>query len=273
MERVAFLIEDTGERLSCLLNPNTVVMRRAAGVRLRRSASGELTGAHMADAPLLHTGGGVTELELELLFDVNIAGASIATDDVRALTRPFWDLAENFAGDAPGNVSGYARSRLRVVRFVWGKSWDIPGVVAAVAERVEHFTDGGAPQRSWMRMRLVRVSEAVSLSGASPATARTTAFAEGPSPTGLPAPTPPVSPESLESLRNLPLERTRTHPILGADQGDGGSEPRGRTSQRLDEISYRYYRRPDLWRVIAAANDIADPMHMPTGTVLRVPQL
>ena len=28
MERVAFLIEETNERLSCLLNPETLVMRR-----------------------------------------------------------------------------------------------------------------------------------------------------------------------------------------------------------------------------------------------------
>jgi nucleoid-associated protein YgaU len=69
-------------------------------------------------------------------------------------------------------------------------------------------------------------------------------------------------------LRALPPERTQAHEILGADQGEGG-----RAAQRLDEISYRYYQRPDLWRAIAAVNDISDPLHVPAGTVLRIPQL
>ena len=40
MERVAFLIEETNERLRCLLNPETLVLRRTAGVRPRQSATG-----------------------------------------------------------------------------------------------------------------------------------------------------------------------------------------------------------------------------------------
>ena len=31
MERVAFLIEETGERIACLLNPESLVVRRIAG--------------------------------------------------------------------------------------------------------------------------------------------------------------------------------------------------------------------------------------------------
>ncbi len=38
MERVAFLIEETGERIGCLLNPDSLVIRRSAGVQPRRSA-------------------------------------------------------------------------------------------------------------------------------------------------------------------------------------------------------------------------------------------
>ena len=60
MERVAFLIEDTNERLSCLLNPENLVVRRIAGVQPRRSAAGQLTGVGLADDPLLYTGGGRT---------------------------------------------------------------------------------------------------------------------------------------------------------------------------------------------------------------------
>src|SRR5512138_885882 len=129
MERVAFLIESTGERLGCLLNPESLVMRRLAGVRPRRSLSGQLSGTHMAEDELLYTGGGLTELRLDLLFDVTLAGSSFETDDVRDLTRPLWELAENSAGD-----DGFGRPPL--VRFVLGKSWNVPCVVAAVAERL-----------------------------------------------------------------------------------------------------------------------------------------
>ena len=49
MERAVFLIESTGERLGCLLNPESLVVRRQAGVRRRRSTGGLLTGAGQAD--------------------------------------------------------------------------------------------------------------------------------------------------------------------------------------------------------------------------------
>jgi hypothetical protein len=51
----------------------------------------------------------------DLLFDVAVSGSNIQTEDVRDLTRPLWDLAENVAGD-----DGFGR--LRLVRFVWGKA-------------------------------------------------------------------------------------------------------------------------------------------------------
>lgn len=90
MERVAFLIEDTGEHLGCLLNPETVVMQRSAGVEPRRSAGGKLSGTGLADDPLLFTGGGHTELRLDLLFDVDLAPALLHVQDVRQMTRPIW---------------------------------------------------------------------------------------------------------------------------------------------------------------------------------------
>src|SRR5947209_8164329 len=98
MERVAFLIEETGERLRCLLNPESLVMRRVAGIHPRHSAGGQVTGAGLTDDPLLYTGGGRTELELDLLFDLSLAGSSFTSDDIRDMTRPLWELAENAQG-------------------------------------------------------------------------------------------------------------------------------------------------------------------------------
>lgn len=154
MERVAFLIEETNERLRCLLNPETLVLRRTAGVRPRQSATGQVTGTGLADDPLLYTGGGRTELDLDLLFDVTLPGSSVTSADVRDLTAPLWRLAENNQATA-----GYGRPPL--VRLIWGKSWNIPGIVVAVAERLEFFTPSGVPQRSWLRLRLLRMAAPV----------------------------------------------------------------------------------------------------------------
>jgi hypothetical protein len=153
MERVAFLIEASNERLGCLLNPESLSLRREAGINSRASATGRLSGAGLSDDPLIYTGGGVTELDLDLLFDVSLAGSSIVSEDVRDLTRPLWNLAEN---SAPGSRD-YGRPP--VVRFIWGKAWNIPGVVVAVAERLEQFSQSGQPRRSWLRLRLRRVAE------------------------------------------------------------------------------------------------------------------
>ncbi|MCI0533961.1 MAG: hypothetical protein L0Z50_01915, partial [Verrucomicrobiales bacterium] len=152
MDRVGFLIEETGQRLGCLLNPETLEITRRSGVRSRRSLGGALTGRGLSDDPLLYTGGGITELQLDLLFDVSLAGSTIQTVNVRDLTAAFWELAENAEG-----ADGYGRAR--TVRFVWGKVWNIPAVVTDIAERFEQFTPEGVPQRSWVRMRLRRVAE------------------------------------------------------------------------------------------------------------------
>jgi hypothetical protein len=154
VERVTFLIEQTNQRVGCLLNPESLTLQRVAGVQPRRSLSGGLTGTALADDPLLYSGGGRTELRLDLLFDIGLAGSSISTGDVRDLTLPLWNLAENSS-----RRDRYGQPPL--VRFIWGKSWNILGVVVAVAEHLEDFTPGGTPRRSWLRLQMVRVDEAV----------------------------------------------------------------------------------------------------------------
>jgi len=246
MERVAFLIEETGERIGCLLNPDSLVIRRAAGVQPRRSAGGQLSGAGLGDDPLLYTGGGRTELEIDLLFDVSLADSTITTDDVRDLTRPLAGLAENTA-----SRESYKRPPL--VRFVWGKSWNVPGIVAAVAERFEQFSAGGAPQRSWLRMRLLRVSDP------------TTPLAQsGSLAGGSTEATHLAIPDSLDDL-DIPEEQINVHEIIGGGEGERAS------GDRLDEIAAAEYGDPALWRVLAMFNDIDDPLHLSPGTALRIP--
>src|SRR5437773_9766976 len=144
LERAAFLIEESGERIPCLLNPAGLVLRRVAGVRPRFSVGGPLTGAGVSDSPLLFTGGGTTEITMDLLFDVSLARSEPLPENVRELTEPLWRLAENEA-----KAGEYGRPP--AVRFVWGKAWNIPGVVVALAERLEYFTQAGTPRRSWLR--------------------------------------------------------------------------------------------------------------------------
>ncbi|MDQ5824434.1 MAG: hypothetical protein M3441_09545 [Chloroflexota bacterium] len=301
MERVAFLIEDTGERLGALLNPESLLMRRVAGVRPRRSISGPLSGAGLSDDPLLYTGGGRTELEFELLFDVTMAGSSLLTGNVRELTSPLWELSENKGSPGSG---AYAQPRL--VRFVWGKTWNVLGIVTAVAERLEQFNAEGAPQRSWLRMRLVRVSEPLSPGvGGDQTLATLPGLPEDLSGFGggdgcedimqmhevicggededeneeagvfVEAREPREAMEGREGEEgdlSVEAELTLEAAMLQAVSGDS---PRRGAGERLEEIAVRYYGESNahLWRLIAACNDIDDPTHLPCGTLLKIPAL
>ena len=246
MERVAFLIEDTGEHIACMLNPEDVVVRRIAGVRRRRSAGGVLTGAGLADDVLLYTGGGMTEMFLNLLFDVTLGGSSNPASDVRELTYPMWQLAEN-----DSDVQNYGRPPL--VRFVWGKSWNIPGVVASVAERFDYFSPQGDPLRSWLRMRFLRVADPP---------AQRHAEARQIQEVQLPDLTP-VQP--VTETGAVPAQETGEYQTHLTAVGD-----------RLDQLVHQYYGyfgHPSLWRWLAQYNGVSDPLHIEPGTVLQIPPL
>ena len=247
MERVTLLIEATGERLSCMLNPDSLVMRRHAGIRPRRFHGGRLGGGDLPDDPLLYTGGGWTELDLDLLFDLSLRGSQLRREsegeepatglDVRELTGPLWELAENVRqrDQKPGPP---------IVRFMWGRHWNVPGVVLAVAERLEQFAADGAARRSWLRLRLRRVA------GTQQAAEQTTGLPEGAEwPTG----DEPVPDDEL----------------LVHDVGPGETPPS--SDERIDVLATRYYGNPRMWRMIASFNGIADPTKLPSGQTLRLP--
>jgi hypothetical protein len=169
---------------------------------------------------------------------VTLAGSSVTSEDVRDLTRPLWQLAENAHAD-----EGYGRPSL--LRVVWGKVLNLACVVASVAERLEHFTDNGAPRRSWLSLRLLRVEEDVAQQ------VEATRVPSG----GI---------DAEQVAASLPPESFDTQSVLS-----GGPEPG--SGQRLDEIAWERYRDPSMWRLIASLNGIDDPMHLDTGTVLRLP--
>lgn len=238
MEKVAFLIEGSGARVTCLLNPESLTLRRSAGLRSLPEAAGLVAGQPLSDDPLFATGGGVTELELELLFDTEIARslspravsaeAEPVEEDVRDMTRPLWQLAEATARPD-------ATAAAPVVRLIWGRAWNIPGVVTAVAERLERFTRAGLPQRSWVRMRLRRVAE--------PEQAATTPAAA------------PLAPAMTETELLLPAAEEGLPPL------------------RHDLLGGLRYGDPAKGRLILELNGIEDPFDIPEGTVLRLPDL
>ncbi len=244
MERVAFLIEQTGQYLGALLNPESVVMTRSAGVEARRSAGGRLSGSGMADDPLLFTGGGRTELRLDLLFDVDLAPTGVSVTDVRQMTRPIWRLAENSA-------EVERQRRPPSVRLVWGRAWNIPGVVTEVAERFDRFAHDGSPLRSWMRVVFLRIGQAADEEGG----------------------------EAFELAQRLPPVDL-TAPAVGtlAVQGDGagvaeqGIDPPGLVPPvQLGLLSNEAFGMPHLWKALLEYNGIDDPSRF-TGP-LAVPPM
>ena len=226
MERVTFLIERTGARVSCLLNPESLEARRTAGLIRREGAGGAILGRPRSDDPVVAVGGGTTEFDLQLLFDVDVANegrppprhqidpvtgqvvspadpALAPVIDVRSLTQPLWAMAEN--GEPIDGSLAPQR-----VRFIWGKSWNVPGVIVAVAERLERFDAAGVPQRSWLSLRLRRVEE------------------------GMESGRPPSSPTT-------PQFENVTDPILGGQAGDvvvATRGPDGLMNPRYDLLGF-----------------------------------
>jgi hypothetical protein len=129
------------------------------------------------------------------------------------------------------------------VRFIWGRAWDIPVVVESVAERFERFTAGGAPQRSWMSLRLLRLTDEI----------------------------PPADPPRLYAPADLPgpAELPAEDPSWGVHELLGGDT----SGELLWQIAANEYGDPSLWRLIAHANDIDDPSRLAPGALLRIPPL
>jgi hypothetical protein len=288
MERVTFLVERTGDRIPCLLNPEALEVRRSAGIVRRRGAGGAIIGNPRTDDPLVATGGGVTEYVLKLLFDVDVLAAQSGsgvlapaaavvpapTDgmlaglaegeeaadgaetvtaveqpaplgpapdppsiDVRTLTQPLWSLAEN--GEPVAGLLAPQR-----IRFIWGCSWNVPGVIVSVAERLECFDPQGVPKRSWLSMLLRRVEEEVEGGSAPPA---------------------PTSPQ---------FEVNSPDPATG-DSGDDSVvvpvDDEGVALTPLHVIAAERYGDPRYNRAIAEYNDLDDLLELEEGQPIRLP--
>ncbi len=288
MERATFIVESTGERIPCLLNPEHLTFTRTAGLRRPQAGSGALTGLGRSDEPLLHTGGGRTELELRLLFDVTLVTDPTPVTDVRQLTSRLWGLAENqpTAGGQPAGVGGPGvgsattgsagagaavaaaglasgdptsangtsmSTTVAAVRMVWGRQLNYLAVIDAIAERLERFDASGAPTRSWLFLRLVRVPDL--------------------RPTAVDAPIGgvPLGDELAAAAETAAADPQGVHTVLG-DGDTAETDDPGAGGERLDALAAQAYGgRAWLWRWLAAANGLADGPWAPTGTQLIIP--
>ncbi len=236
MERIVFLLRD-GTRLSCMLNPESILARRQAGIARRASGVESITGRNLTDDPLLYTGGGVTEYILELLFDLAVAGSTVNTSDIRELTGPLWRLSEN-------SVSSDGEPRLPVVRLIWGKTWNVAGVVAQIAERLEAFGPSGAPRRSLITMQFLRVNDD----------------------DDQPRPAPALSSGELAAIDQLRWDTVRGASAQARDSVVSDRIVRG----RADVIASSLYRTESLWRLVLAPNGISEPFQDLTGQPLTL---
>ena len=245
MERVVFIIESSNDHIPCLLNPESLLLQRRAGVETRQFNGGLITGNDLADDPLIFTGGGTTELTINLLFDVNISGAGTEHSDVRKLTGPLWRLSEN-------EFKGESHKCPALVRLFWGKAFSFHGVITDIAERLEYFTAEGVPQRSFLRMRMRRVPEYTEeqLTGGNM----------------MPASMPYDSNEAPPTMN----EKTTLHSVIGSLASSEGANDGD--AERLDQLAYEHYGDPSQWRLLAWANNIADPAEIAAGQVLGFPK-
>jgi hypothetical protein len=235
VERVAFLVEATGDHITCLLNPESLVVSRTAGIQPRQVAGGRLVGQGLSDDPLLLSGGGHTELQLDLLFDVDLVDPPAPRpDDVRQLTGAVTQLAEN-SDDSDG------RRRPPTVRFVWGRAWNLPGVVTEVAERFDRFSDSGEPLRSWLRMSFVR--------------------------TGLGTDAAPSDDyESVAAPTDFDLtgQPSRSVTPLGEENDDPSSASTINPLQ-LGLMSLDAFGTPFLWKLLMQYNNVDNPLSVTTS--------
>jgi hypothetical protein len=153
------------------------------------------------------------------------------------MTGRLWQLAENSVVERGSN-------RPPLVRFVWGKSWNTPGVIVAISERFDAFGSAGAPRRSWLRLKLLRASE--------PNAGAASSFEA-----------------ELTAAEHSSVSATTPDAVQAT--GDGGAAD-GYAGVRFDLLAASALGNPLRWRALAEHNGIANPMSILPGDVLSVPQ-
>ncbi len=291
MERVAFHIEGPDPTtVEAWINPESLTVKRIAGLRERSNLLGLLNSGQSTDSPLLLTGGGRTQIDFELLFDSGLAGQELSLD-VRDHTSKLSSLAENNLEEQV-----LAKDRMTKVRFIWGDTWNILGVIAAVSERLDYFDERGVPRRSWMKLRFIRVAEDTEVGvrerndiPSSVEAIESMSIDEASMLShAIPDPGEPfdIIDEIIESWEEedemeLDLDEGSGEEIADVfgmgqeiDTGkkiDASSSDATVAGQRLEHLAHRYYGDPAKWRTLAIINNVDDPLRLRRASVLKVP--
>jgi Contractile injection system tube protein/LysM domain len=186
------------------------------------------------DSPVLQFVRGQTEtLSLDLFFDTTESGMDDNAQPVTAQTDRFYQLIK---------IDG-ATHAPPVCFFSWGTGF--PG------ERTYTSMGTGTPERYGFKCIVESVRQ------------RFTLF----SPQGVPLrATLSVSlkeyktlAEQIDEINKQSADRTHSHVVA--------------ERETLSQIAYQVYNDPSQWRAIADSNQIADPLDLIPGSILRIPRL
>lgn len=306
MERAAFLVERTGERIPCLLNPDSVVARRYAGVRSAGAPGSRITSPELTDDPLIFTGGGRTEYELDLLFDTSLLPGPATVVQAPPASLPLSPApagSDAAAGGGPAGPAGAAgQGAAGQGAAGQGAAPLVPSPTPPTAPPIDVRTltaplwrlaenNGsssafGVPElvtlvwgKSWMVLGVItaiaeRVEQfdADGTPGRSWMSLRMIRVPEAISAPEQPAPDPAAVAAAADATPTTPADAASAiaHEVLG----DGSTGPDGVPAhgERLDAIAARYYPgQPWMWMYLAMVNGIEDPPFAPAGAVLQIP--
>lgn len=232
MERVIFLVENLDLRISCMLNPESITINRSSGIS-------SLSTLNSNQNSNVYNRNDRTWVEMELLFDTTIPNLTDIEKDVRLLTKHFYKMSERNNLD----INGY---RQPVVRMIWGKGWNQPGLISDIAERLDYFDNSGIPRRSWLKLRLLFIDEEIDRKKDDKILDEKEILRE-------------ISYQSIRKSNNFKDDFKTSSSVL--------------VNSRLDQLAAKLWGSPNSWKIIALYNKITDPLKDFRGKRLKVPNL
>jgi hypothetical protein len=157
-------------------------------------------------------------------------------DGTDAVDGDVRDITEKLFALLEANKKYKAEKKVRPpsVEFHWGRTWTFPAVIESLSVQYSLFRPDGTPIRASAKLSLTQVEKAVAKPSAGGAK-------KGQNPT-------------TRGVADL-----RSHVVRDGDS--------------LPSISFASYGDPTLWRAIAEANGVDDPLALRRGRILSVPQV
>ena len=200
----AYLVNlETGERIQCLFNPNEYSISKTNSWKEKSTKN--------SNVPRLEfTGGGPTQLKLDLFFDTYESGGS-ARDYVRKIVS-LTQISQSGSGDPePPRCM-----------FSWGANFEFEAVITNLSARFTLFQSDGTPVRAVVSLTLKECKD-----------------------------------PQVQKRQNPTSQGAAGHKVWVVRPGD-----------TINGIAATEYGDPTIWRVIADANDLDNPMDLHPGQIL-----